>query len=142
MSYPFLSAVEDDFSAVDDLIRENLSSEVPLVEEIAAYLIESGGKRLRPLLVLLCAKACGYNNQDHIKLAAVIEFLHTAMLLHDDVVDKSDLRRGRENRERGLGQPTECPGRRLFTLASFRDDGRDWQHARHADPVQGNQCDL
>ena len=67
-----------------------------MVEEIAAYLIEAGGKRLRPLLVLLCAKACGYQGNEHVKLAAVIEFLHTAMLLHDDVVDESDLRRGRE----------------------------------------------
>ena len=96
MTYPFLSVVEQDFQAVDDLIRANLNSKVPMVEEIAAYLIEAGGKRLRPLLVLLCAKACGYEGHDHVKLAAVIEFLHTAMLLHDDVVDESDLRRGRE----------------------------------------------
>jgi len=96
MTYPFLSAVKQDSQAVDDLIRANLNSEVPMVEEIAAYLIEAGGKRLRPLLVLLCAKACGYQGSDHVKLAAVIEFLHTAMLLHDDVVDESDLRRGRE----------------------------------------------
>ena len=96
MNYPFLSVVKQDFQAVDDLIRANLNSEVPMVEEIAAYLIEAGGKRLRPLLVLLCAKACGYQGSDHVKLAAVIEFLHTAMLLHDDVVDESGLRRGRE----------------------------------------------
>lgn len=96
MIYPFLSVVKQDSQAVDDLIRANLNSEVPMVEEIAAYLIEAGGKRLRPLLVLLCAKACGYQGSDHVKLAAVIEFLHTAMLLHDDVVDESDLRRGRE----------------------------------------------
>ena len=96
MTYPFLSVVKQDFQAVDDLIRANLNSEVPMVEEIAAYLIEAGGKRLRPLLVLLCAKACGYQGSDHVKLAAVIEFLHTAMLLHDDVVDESGLRRGRE----------------------------------------------
>ena len=95
MTYPFLSVVKQDSQAVDDLIRANLNSEVPMVEEIAAYLIEAGGKRLRPLLVLLCAKACGYQGSDHVKLAAVIEFLHTAMLLHDDVVDESDLRRGR-----------------------------------------------
>ena len=96
MTYPFLSVVKQDFQAVDDLIRANLNSEVPMVEEIAAYLIEAGGKRLRPLLVLLCAKACGYQGSDHVKLAAVIEFLHTAMLLHDDVVDESNLRRGRK----------------------------------------------
>lgn len=96
MTYAFLSPVQEDFQAVDDLIRSNLVSHVPLVEQIAGYLVEAGGKRLRPLLVLLCAKACGYNGQDHIKLAAVIEFLHTAMLLHDDVVDESEMRRGRK----------------------------------------------
>jgi len=73
-----------------------LDSRVPLVEEIAHYLLKSGGKRLRPLLVLLAAKSLGYTGSDHIKLATVIEFLHTAMLLHDDVVDESDLRRGRK----------------------------------------------
>lgn len=96
MTYPFLTAVQDDFQAVDDLIRSNLTSNVPLVEEIAHYLIDAGGKRLRPLLVLLSSLGCGYNGNKHIKLAAVIEFLHTAMLLHDDVVDMSDLRRGRK----------------------------------------------
>ena len=96
MTYPFFTAVQDDFSAVDELIKANLSSDVPLVEEISTYLISAGGKRLRPLLVLLCSLACGYNGRDHIKLAAVIEFLHTAMLLHDDVVDASDLRRGKK----------------------------------------------
>ena len=105
MAYPFLSVVNQDFRAVDNLIRENLNSKVPMVEEIAAYLIEAGGKRLRPLLVLLCAKACGYQGQDHVKLAAVIEFLHTAMLLHDDVVDESDLRRGRKTVNATWGNP-------------------------------------
>ena len=105
MSYPFLTAVEDDFRAVDDLIRSNLNSDVPLVEEIAAYLIEAGGKRLRPLLVLLCAMANGYPGREHIKLAAVIEFLHTAMLLHDDVVDDSNLRRGRKTVNAAWGNP-------------------------------------
>ncbi len=96
MTYPFLTAVQEDFEAVNGLIRENLSSQVPLVEEVASYLIEAGGKRLRPLLVLLAARSCGYEGDRHIKLAAVIEFLHTAMLLHDDVVDESMLRRGRK----------------------------------------------
>ncbi|MBT4162492.1 MAG: octaprenyl diphosphate synthase [Gammaproteobacteria bacterium] len=105
MTYAFMSAVQKDFHAVDDLIRANLNSHVPLVEEIAAYLIEAGGKRLRPLLVLLCARACGYSGNDHIKLAAVIEFLHTAMLLHDDVVDDSDLRRGRKTVNAAWGNP-------------------------------------
>lgn len=105
MTYPFLTAVKSDLSAVDDLIRANLTSDVPLVEEIATYLVSAGGKRLRPLLVLLCSKACGYPGEAHIKLAAVIEFLHTAMLLHDDVVDESDLRRGRKTVNAAWGNP-------------------------------------
>ena len=88
-------AVREDFDAVDALILESLSSDIPLVEEIAAYIIKAGGKRLRPLLVLLSAKASNYQGSEHIKLAVIIEFLHTAMLLHDDVVDNSSLRRGR-----------------------------------------------
>ena len=88
-------AVRDDFEAVDALIQQSLQSKIPLVEEISAYIVEAGGKRLRPLLVLLAARANGYQGRDHIKLAVVIEFLHTAMLLHDDVVDNSALRRGR-----------------------------------------------
>ncbi|MFP6809259.1 MAG: polyprenyl synthetase family protein [Pseudomonadales bacterium] len=105
MTYPFYDAVADDFAAVDQVIKDSLSSNVPLVEEISGYLIEAGGKRLRPLLVLLCAKACGYKGNDHIKLAAVIEFLHTAMLLHDDVVDESNLRRGRKTVNAAWGNP-------------------------------------
>ena len=89
------SSVKDDFAAVDASIIEHLSSNVPLVEEIGQYIIESGGKRLRPLLVLLSAQACGYQGVKHITLAAVVEFIHTATLLHDDVVDTSDLRRGK-----------------------------------------------
>ncbi len=87
--------VADDFAAVNALIPHRLTSDVDLVEEIGRHIIESGGKRLRPLLVLLSARCLGYNGNDHIKLAAIIEFLHTATLLHDDVVDRSDLRRGR-----------------------------------------------
>ncbi len=96
MTNPFLAHVEEDFRAVNDLIEFNLTSDVPLVKEIASYLIKAGGKRLRPLLVLLCARACNYQGVHHVKLAAVIEFLHTAMLLHDDVVDESKLRRGKK----------------------------------------------
>ena len=105
MNHPVYSAVEADFSAVDRLIKSSLSSQVPLVEEISSYLIEAGGKRLRPLLVLLSANACGYTANKHINLAAVIEFLHTAMLLHDDVVDASDLRRGRKTVNAAWGNP-------------------------------------
>lgn len=105
MKYPFHDVVDNDFSAVNRLIVDRLCSRVPLVEEIGHYLVEAGGKRLRPLLVLLTTNACRYEGKDHLKLAAVIEFLHTAMLLHDDVVDASYLRRGRETVNSTWGNP-------------------------------------
>ena len=86
--------IEPQFEAVTDYILNNLGSNVPLVEKIAHHIVEGGGKRLRPLLVLLSANAAGYKGEQHIPLAAVIEFIHTATLLHDDVVDNSELRRG------------------------------------------------
>jgi octaprenyl-diphosphate synthase len=82
--------------AVDACIRERLSSPVVLINQLSEYIIRSGGKRLRPLLAVLAARACGYQGHGHITLAAVIEFIHTATLLHDDVVDASELRRGQE----------------------------------------------
>lgn len=91
----FQSVVADDFAAVDGIIRQQLKSRVPLVEKIGDYIISAGGKRLRPLLVLLSGKALGYQTDDLRLLAATIEFLHTATLLHDDVVDMSGMRRGR-----------------------------------------------
>ncbi|MBD9415642.1 polyprenyl synthetase family protein [Pseudomonas sp. PDM16] len=91
----FQSVVADDFTAVDSIIRQQLKSHVPLVEKIGDYIISAGGKRLRPLLVLLSGKALGYQADDLRLLAATIEFLHTATLLHDDVVDMSGMRRGR-----------------------------------------------
>jgi octaprenyl-diphosphate synthase len=88
------SLVSDDVAAVDALIRERLASDVALINQLSAYIINSGGKRLRPLLVLLAARACNVQGSQHVNLAAVIEFIHTATLLHDDVVDASQLRRG------------------------------------------------
>jgi octaprenyl-diphosphate synthase len=82
--------------AVDRLIHERLSSDVLLINQLSHYIVNSGGKRLRPLLVLLAAQACGYTGRLHVNLAAIVEFIHTATLLHDDVVDASELRRGRE----------------------------------------------
>ncbi len=87
--------VAADFKQVDQAIFQHLDSNVPLVEKIGEHIIDSGGKRLRPLLALLSARACNYQGDQHITLAAVIEFIHTATLLHDDVVDTSDLRRGK-----------------------------------------------
>lgn len=86
--------VEDNFKAVDDLIIGSLHSEANIINDLGRYILQSGGKRLRPLVTLLTAKACGYQGKQHISFAAIIEFLHTATLLHDDVVDKSDFRRG------------------------------------------------
>ncbi len=91
----FYRAVADDFSAVDLIIKKQLTSRVPLVSKIGDYITSAGGKRLRPLLVLLCGKALGREGDDVRLLAATIEFLHTATLLHDDVVDMSGMRRGR-----------------------------------------------
>lgn len=85
-----------DRAAVDALIRSRLRSDVALVNQISTHIIMSGGKRLRPLVHLLSAGAAGYNGDQHIQLAAVIEFIHTATLLHDDVVDDSDQRRGQD----------------------------------------------
>ena len=86
----------DDLKAVNRLIRERMASEhAPRIPEVTAHLVEAGGKRLRPMLTLAAARMVGYQGQDHVKLAATVEFIHTATLLHDDVVDESQLRRGR-----------------------------------------------
>jgi len=90
------SVIADDMESVDELIRHRLYSEVVLINQLGQYIISGGGKRLRPLLVLLASRACEYQGREHITLAAIVEFIHTATLLHDDVVDASELRRGRE----------------------------------------------
>ncbi|MFT5717792.1 MAG: octaprenyl-diphosphate synthase [Oleiphilaceae bacterium] len=110
--------VEQDFSCVNQLISSQLSSDVPLVEKIAQYIVESGGKRMRPLLVLLTSRALGYKGEDHSKLAAIIEFLHTATLLHDDVVDTSNMRRGRSTANAKWGNaPSVLVGDFLYSRA-------------------------
>jgi octaprenyl-diphosphate synthase len=85
-----------DMAAVDALIRTRLASDVVLINQVAEHIIGGGGKRLRPMLHLLAARVAGYQGRDHLPLAALIEFIHTSTLLHDDVVDESDLRRGRK----------------------------------------------
>src|SRR5207302_8634516 len=89
--------------AVDAMIRRRLESDVVLVRQIAEYIIAGGGKRLRPALVFLAAGATGYRGEHHVELAAVVEFIHTATLLHDDVVDESELRRGRSTANAAYG---------------------------------------
>lgn len=89
-------ALADDMAAVNALIRTRMASEhAPRIPEVTAHLVEAGGKRLRPMLTLAAARMCGYEGDNHVKLAATVEFIHTATLLHDDVVDESEKRRGR-----------------------------------------------
>jgi octaprenyl-diphosphate synthase len=96
-------AIASDLQALDAVIRENLHSEVALINSISEYIIEAGGKRLRPVLLLLFARAYGYQGTQHHVLAAVVELIHTATLLHDDVVDESELRRGRATANASFG---------------------------------------
>ncbi|UCH50342.1 MAG: polyprenyl synthetase family protein [Betaproteobacteria bacterium] len=91
--------------AVDAVIRDRLASDVVLIRQVAEYIISSGGKRLRPALLVLVAGACGYRGKAHHQLAAVVEFIHTATLLHDDVVDDSSMRRGRATANATFGNP-------------------------------------
>lgn len=116
--HSFHKVVASDFDAVNQLIINQVHSNVDLVEDIGHYLIEAGGKRLRPLLVLLSANALGYTGTKHHDLAAVIEFIHSATLLHDDVVDISDLRRGRPTANAKWGNaPSVLVGDFLYSRA-------------------------
>ena len=106
MTLEFLHpGIGDDMAAVDRVLRESLDSDVVLIRQVADYIIGGGGKRLRPALLLLAASACGYRGRDHHVLAAAIEMIHTATLLHDDVVDDSNLRRGHATANAQFGNP-------------------------------------
>jgi octaprenyl-diphosphate synthase len=94
---PLLDIVADDMAAVNRIILDKAVSDVELIPQLAHHLIDSGGKRLRPMLTIAAAKLCGYDGSGHVRLAAAVEFMHTATLLHDDVVDDSDYRRGKES---------------------------------------------
>ena len=100
------SLVQADLAAVDAVIRARLGSSVPLVDRVAEHIISGGGKRLRPLLVVLAGRACGMAGNGHVEAAAFIEFIHTATLLHDDVVDGSSMRRGRDTANEVFGNQT------------------------------------
>jgi octaprenyl-diphosphate synthase len=92
---PLLELVREDMDGVNRIILDKAVSDVELIPKLAHHLIDSGGKRLRPMLTIAAAKLVGYDGQGHIRLAAAVEFMHTATLLHDDVVDESDMRRGK-----------------------------------------------
>jgi octaprenyl-diphosphate synthase len=110
--------VQSELAAVNELIVSQLHSDVEMVENIGHYIVDAGGKRLRPILVLLSARCCGYQGQDAVTLAAIIEFIHTATLLHDDVVDISSLRRGRATANAHFGNaPSVLVGDFLYTRA-------------------------
>ncbi len=96
---------EGDMRAVDALIGERMGSPVPLIPELASYIVEAGGKRIRPLITVAAARMLGYQGNAHIALAAAVEFIHTATLLHDDIVDESDLRRGKLPANQVWGNP-------------------------------------
>ncbi|MDC0888173.1 polyprenyl synthetase family protein [Porticoccus sp.] len=115
---PFHEVVKSEFEEVNGIIVNRLNSEVDLVENIGQYIIDGGGKRMRPLLVILSAKVSGYKGSDHLHLAAIIEFIHTATLLHDDVVDTSDLRRGKATANTKFGNaPSVLVGDFLYSRA-------------------------
>ncbi len=92
-----------DMTAVNELILARLQSDVSLINQLGFYIVSAGGKRMRPMLTVMAARALGYEGEDHLKLAAIIEFIHTSTLLHDDVVDESDLRRGRATANAAFG---------------------------------------
>lgn len=100
-----LTLVASDMAAVDEVIAARLTTNVPLIGQVARYIISAGGKRLRPAMLLLVANALGYQGRFHHEMAAVMEFIHTATLLHDDVVDESTMRRGRPTANESFGNP-------------------------------------
>jgi octaprenyl-diphosphate synthase len=107
-----------DRQAVDQLIADSLESDVALVSQVSQYIVMSGGKRLRPLVVLLAARALGYEGENHVRAATIIEFIHTATLLHDDVVDSSSLRRGQDSANTVFGnQASVLVGDFLYSRA-------------------------
>ncbi|MBV1917962.1 MAG: polyprenyl synthetase family protein [Sphingomonadaceae bacterium] len=115
---PLLSLTAQGMNAVNSVILERMQSEIPLIPALAGHLISGGGKRMRPMLTVIGAQLCGYHGNRHHKLAAAVEFIHTATLLHDDVVDKSDLRRGKTSANIVFGNPaTVLVGDFLFSRA-------------------------
>jgi len=115
---PLMALIAAEMNQVNSVILERMQSEVPLIPELAGHLIAGGGKRMRPMLTLACAKLLGYQGARHHKLAATVEFIHTATLLHDDVVDGSGMRRGRRTANLIWGNPASVlVGDFLFSRA-------------------------
>ena len=127
--------------AVNRIILDKAVSDVELIPKLAHHLIDSGGKRLRPMLTIAAAKLCGYRGDGHVRLAAAVEFMHTATLLHDDVVDESDYRRGKASARLRVGQPGERAGRRLPARPGVPHDGGGRLARRAQDPVERRRRD-
>ena len=109
--------IADDLTAVEIKLTEQTASEYSFVDMAVQHVVEGGGKRLRPILVVLSAKVCGYEGSDAHTLAAVVELIHVASLVHDDVLDEAAIRRGRETLQTKWGQQSCCPRRRLSPRA-------------------------
>ena len=117
-------AYRGELDGVEDRVRKNLDSSVTLVNTVAAHILSGGGKRVRPLLLLLSARLCGYPGTEHHQLGSIVEFIHTATLLHDDVVDDADLRRGRRAARKVWGnQISILVGDYLYTKAMCQSRG-------------------
>lgn len=123
----------EDMAGVNQLIGSELQSDVALINQLGLYIVNSGGKRLRPLLAVTAARAVGYQGHGHLTLATIVEFIHTATLLHDDVVDASELRRG-ENRQRRIWQRSQRTRRRLFIHARLSINGHLKLHEGDENP--------
>ncbi len=135
-------ALGPEMEAVSRVIRARMASEhAPRIPEVTAHLVEAGGKRLRPLLTLATAKMCGYEGEDHVKLAATVEFIHTATLLHDDVVDELGPAARPADSEPSVGQQVERAGRRLSFRALLPAHGRDRVADRARHPVERRSHD-
>lgn len=137
---PITRTIATDMGAVNTVIRQRLHSDVALVNQIAEYIISAGGKRIRPVLVLLLANAYGYRGVGHHELAAVVEFIHTATLLHDDVVDESSMRRGRQTANALFGNAAsvlvgDFLYSRAFEMMTSLDDMRIMQILSRATTV-------
>lgn len=101
-----VALLQGEMEAVEACFKRNLSSDVPLINQVGEYVLSSGGKRIRPMLLLLAAKLCDYRGEDHVEMAGVVEFIHTATLLHDDVVDDAEIRRGNRSANTVWGNQT------------------------------------
>ena len=133
---PLIRLAEADMGKVNEAILARAHSHVELIPELAGHLINSGGKRIRPMLTVAAARLCDYRGELHVKLATSVEFMHTATLLHDDVVDESDLRRGKAAARKIWGNQASVLVGDYLLGPGLQDDGRDGFARIAAHPVE------